>query len=223
MGRGSFGPEGQGGGVLKAGLALLASLILGQGIRLWVRRTVDRELRAEGLELPRGLRIEELLVPPVCVLIVFTALHRWGDSPSKALFFGSFLLWLVAISAVDLRTHIIPDEMVFGGLATGVLFLALGGPIPWSSALIGLVSGFGIMLALAIIGRGSLGGGDVKLGALLGLHLGWPATGAGLVVSFVAGSVVALALLLLRIKGKRDFIPYGPFFAVGSAAVLILS
>lgn len=201
----------------------MVGLLLGLAVKLWVRRTSDRELRADGLEPPVGPRIEETLIPAVIPVMMILALARWGWASPKALFFGSFLLWLVPISAVDLRTQIIPDEMILGGLTTGGLILAVFQPFSFSDGLIGLAAGFGLMLVLALIGRGAIGGGDVKLGALLGLHLGWPAVLAGLTASFIAGSAAALFLLLFRIKGRRDFIPYGPFFAVGSAVVLFLA
>ena len=82
--------------------------------------------------------------------------------------------------------------------------------------------GFGIMLAIYIASRGSTGVGDVKLGALLGGILGFPQIIAGLPIGFVLGGIAGILILLLRIKGIKEAIPFGPALIIGCALVLLL-
>ena len=68
----------------------------------------------------------------------------------------------------------------------------------------------------------AFGFGDVKLGALIGMVVGFPEVLMSLSLSFLAGGVLAVFLLLLRLKGRGDAMPYGPFLAGGAMVLLIL-
>ncbi|MSQ17800.1 MAG: hypothetical protein EXR54_09665 [Dehalococcoidia bacterium] len=81
--------------------------------------------------------------------------------------------------------------------------------------------GFAVMLVVYGVSRGGLGAGDVKLAAFLGGILGFPTIIAGLLIGFMAGGLVGLPLLLLRLKGRRDTIPYGPSLVAGAAVALL--
>jgi leader peptidase (prepilin peptidase)/N-methyltransferase len=81
--------------------------------------------------------------------------------------------------------------------------------------------GFGIMLLVYIASRGGTGAGDVKLAALLGAILGFPQIAAGLPVGFVIGGLVGMVVLVLRLKGRKDSIPFGPSLVAGTTLVLL--
>jgi leader peptidase (prepilin peptidase)/N-methyltransferase len=82
--------------------------------------------------------------------------------------------------------------------------------------------GFGVMLLVygASLGRG-LGLGDLKLAAFLGGVLGFPLIIAGLMIAFMAGGLVALALLALRLRGLKGAMPYGPALVAGATVALL--
>ena len=80
---------------------------------------------------------------------------------------------------------------------------------------------FLLFLAIALVFRGGMGGGDVKLAGVLGLLLGFPGILAALWLGIVIGGLVAVVLLALRIKGRKDEIPFGPFLALGAIAALL--
>jgi leader peptidase (prepilin peptidase)/N-methyltransferase len=86
----------------------------------------------------------------------------------------------------------------------------------------GAGAGFAIMLAIYIASRGGTGAGDVKLAALLGAILGFPQILAGLPTGFVLGGAAGIMVLLLRIKGRKETIPFGPALVIGSALVLLV-
>jgi len=82
--------------------------------------------------------------------------------------------------------------------------------------------GFGIMLAIYISSRGGTGAGDVKLGALLDAIPGFPQIIAGLPIGFVLGEITGIIILLLRIKGIKEAIPFGQALIIGCVLVLLL-
>ena len=89
----------------------------------------------------------------------------------------------------------------------------------WGSAGLGL--GFGMMLVVYLVTRGGTGAGDVKLAALLGAMLGFPQIVAGLALGYILGGIAAVVLLALRIKSRKDPIPFGPALVIGTALVVL--
>jgi leader peptidase (prepilin peptidase)/N-methyltransferase len=164
----------------------------------------------------------------------------WGvlGGPTPAFAAGAVLLaMLVAITAIDLRHQIIPDVITLPGIALGVLAGPatgrLGAALPWAGAagspllaavadsLLGIAVGGGIFLVIILASGGGMGGGDMKLGAMLGAFLGWKLALLALLLAVVTGGVVAIGLLLLGRRGRKDAIPFGPFLALGGAVAFL--
>ena len=153
------------------------------------------------------------------VLFVWCFLH-FGLSPqlAPALVFSAFM---VAITFIDLDHQIILDGMLALLAAAGLgLGLWLGQP-GWVDMLIGAGVGGGMLLVLAVVSGGGMGGGDVKFAAALGFWLGWPEILLCLLISFVVGGAISLFLLLAKLRGRKDFIPFGPFIALGAWVALL--
>jgi leader peptidase (prepilin peptidase)/N-methyltransferase len=123
---------------------------------------------------------------------------------------------LVAVSLVDFQTRRIPNGLVLALLAWAVVqVIWLAQPTPVEAGL-GLALAGGLFLVIALIGRGALGSGDVKLAAALGAVLGFPLALSGLLLGVVLGGVAALVLLITRRVGRKDPIAYGPYLALGA-------
>lgn len=123
---------------------------------------------------------------------------------------------LIVISFIDLDHFYIPDKLVLTGV---VLWAGLRVFLPFitlRNAFLGAGLGFGIMLFIYVASRGGMGFGDVKLAALIGLYLGPAPVILTLLLSFVVGAVAGISLMMLKIKGKKDMIPFGPFLALGA-------
>lgn len=148
--------------------------------------------------------------------------------PLSILWVSIFEILLLA-SLIDKRLRIIPDELsallgIAGILSVfyeinlvGPYFLLFGSvPSPWLNHLLGLAvaAGFLGLVFLITQGRG-MGFGDVKLGAVLGLILGWPGSLVFLVLSFLLGGLVGILLILFRQKEMRSSVPFGPFLSLG--------
>ena len=152
-------------------------------------------------------------------LFLVTYLH-YGLTPGlvAALVFSSFM---VAITFIDLDHQIILDGMLALLAICGLGLQLWTGSVGWVSMLIGAFVGGGLLLLLAILSRGGMGGGDVKFAAALGFWLGWPGILLGLFLGFVLGGLISLLLLVTGLRGRKDFIPFGPFIAIGAWIALL--
>ena len=152
-------------------------------------------------------------------LFFLTYLH-YGPSPAMiaAMVFSAFM---VAITFIDLDHQIILDGMLALLAVSGLVLQLMTGAVGFWSMWLGALVGGGLLLVLAIISQGGMGGGDVKFAAALGFWLGWPGILLGLFIGFVAGGAISLLLLATGLRGRKDFIPFGPFIALGAWIALL--
>jgi leader peptidase (prepilin peptidase)/N-methyltransferase len=108
-----------------------------------------------------------------------------------------------------------PGLLLPGGLS----FLPLDKPAILS-AVIGGAVGFGFFLLVFLIAPRGIGFGDVKLAGLIGLVVGWPVAVVALLLGIFIGGLAAVVLLALRLKGRKDAVPYGTFLAIGPIITL---
>ena len=128
---------------------------------------------------------------------------------------------LVTISFIDLDHQVIPDVLSLPGIAAGLAAALIPGGIPVLDSIIGAVSGGGILLLVAIVfkrltGKDGMGGGDVKLLAMIGAWMGWRALPLTILISSLTGAIVGSVFLLTAGKGLRARIPFGPFLSLGA-------
>jgi len=168
---------------------------------------------------PRYVLVE--LLTAVAAVSIYA---RFGWSAQAAVSFV-FVCALIAITFIDLDHQIIPDVISLPGIGAGFIAAVLLGEPPWTVSLIGLVLGGGILWLVAevyhrLTGREGMGGGDIKLLAMIGAFLGWRAVPVTLLLGSLTGSVVGIGLMLLRGNGARVPIPFGPFLAAGAVCAL---
>jgi len=129
---------------------------------------------------------------------------------------------IVPITFIDVDHRIIPDELSLGGVAAGILLSVLPGG-DWKGSVLGGLLGGGILYATAwgyekATGREGMGGGDIKLIAMIGAFLGWK----GALFSIFAGSLLGVAAGVIAMRkgeeGLKTAIPFGPCL---SAAALL--
>lgn len=125
-----------------------------------------------------------------------------------------FAAIMVTVAAVDVQTYSIPNVLVLAGIAALAVLVASGLRPVWRTVAGALAGGL-IMVAAALASRGGMGAGDVKISFVIGGFVGWPAILLALFAGFAAAAACGLVLMALRLKGRKDFIPFGPFLAAG--------
>jgi leader peptidase (prepilin peptidase) / N-methyltransferase len=133
-----------------------------------------------------------------------------------------YAAFLLAVLVIDLEHRRVLNVMVAPAAVVALLLSFLpGGPTP-VQALIGGALGFGVFFLLALIGRGAMGLGDVKLAGVIGLMTGYPLVVAALALGIVLGGIAAIALLVTRRAGRKGTMAYAPYLALGTIIVLLL-
>ncbi len=146
---------------------------------------------------------------------------RFGVDPLRALTGVLFAGCMIAIAFIDMDHGIIPDRISLPGIGVGIaLSLARRDLSLWQSVLGVLVCG-GFFWMVVVVSRGGMGGGDVKVGGMIGAFCGWK---LALVASFgavVSGGLVAAVLMLAGRKARKETIPFGPFLAFGAVVAYV--
>ena len=173
--------------------------------------------------IPRRLFWVEL-----ATAVIFALLY-WHYGLSPALGIMAFYACLFTIIfVVDLEHGLILNKVVYPGMVVALLLALL--PRPWltqwvvtgiTNAALGGAVGFVILLLIAIVSRGGMGWGDVKLAALIGLATGFPLVFFSLIMGAIIGGIVAVALIIAKKKTRRETIPFGPFLALAAMITLL--
>ncbi|WKA56253.1 prepilin peptidase [Planococcus shixiaomingii] len=130
-----------------------------------------------------------------------------------------FVSLLVIITVSDIAYMLIPDKVL---LPFAALLLALRFIIPldtWWDSLLGAVVGFSLLFLIAVVSKGGMGGGDIKLFFAIGLVVGTMGTLMTLFFASIIGAVVGIIQLRITKQGRKTPIPFGPSIAVGALIV----
>jgi leader peptidase (prepilin peptidase)/N-methyltransferase len=160
------------------------------------------------------------IVEAVTAALFAAAWLRFGGDVRQFIVAVVFLAALMAITVIDLRHQIIPDAITLPGVVAGFVATVATDRISWMDSVVGILLGSGLFVAVIVLSRGGMGGGDLKLGAMLGAFLGWQALLVALFIAVMLGGLSAVVLLASRRLARKDAIPFGPFLAIGGAVAL---
>jgi leader peptidase (prepilin peptidase) / N-methyltransferase len=173
--------------------------------------------------IPRKLMWVEL-----ATAVIFALLY-WHYGLSAELGVMAFYACLfIIIFVIDLEHSLILNKVVYPGMVAALL-LALY-PWPWFNESIGMrvayaalggAAGFAVFLLIALVSRGGMGWGDVKLAALMGLATGFPLVFLAIIMAAILGGIVAVALMIAKKRTRRQTIPFGPFLALAAMVTLL--
>jgi leader peptidase (prepilin peptidase)/N-methyltransferase len=172
--------------------------------------------RACGTRISPVYPAVELVTGALAVALFF----RLGPTLAFAGYFA-FAAALVTITFIDLDHRIIPDVISLPGIAVGLAVSFVSPLVRPFDAVLGVLAGGGFLLAIAagyqaIRGQEGMGGGDIKLLAMIGAFLGWQSIFVTLMVASVVGSVIGIGLMLYQRADAKLAIPFGPFLACGA-------
>lgn len=148
-------------------------------------------------------------------VLFLLAFYTWGLSWTTLAMMVFFSLLMVT-TVIDLYHQIIPDGVLLVGGLLGVplVFLQSLDQLKWGA--MGFLAAGVLLYVIAIISKGGMGGGDIKLAAVMGLYLGLKPVAVALLLAFMLGGLVGILLLVSGKKGRKDAVPFGPFLALGA-------
>lgn len=131
----------------------------------------------------------------------------------------------IALALIDLDVHRLPDVIVLPSYAVMTALLL----VDWNlhallRAFEGAVALFAFFYLIAVVAKGAMGFGDVKLAGVLGgamAYLSWGTLLTGAFLAFIVGSVVGVLLMSIGKAGRKTAIPFGPFMILGAVAAVL--
>ena len=180
--------------------------------------------------IPRRLPMVEAVTA-----LLFTAVYlRFGLGMEFVVLAAGVSLMLI-VALIDLERGLILNRIMFPSVVVLVMLAPFWSELGLSrtfldsqtmlaSLLNSLVAGAGAFLVFLGIGLAfpaGMGGGDIKLAGVMGLLLGLPGVLIAVWIAVISGGGVAISLLMLHKKDRKDSMPFGPFLALGAAAVLL--
>jgi leader peptidase (prepilin peptidase)/N-methyltransferase len=129
---------------------------------------------------------------------------------------------LLGIGVTDARHYLIPDEFTWGGLVIGLAVSLAGGWQGFLTAVLGAAAGFGLLYAVGaggkwIFSEDAMGGGDIKMMAMVGSFVGWK----GVLLTIFSGALLGTLIFLPLSLRKKRLVPFGVFLAVGAAVTFV--
>ena len=157
-------------------------------------------------------------------LFGLASVHAFGPTVQAGVVFV-FIATLIVVTFIDLDHRIIPDRISLPGIPFFFLAAFALPAIAWQARAIGIAAGGGILFAVAwiyhrITGREGMGGGDIKLLAMIGAMIGWQGILVTIFAASLLGTLGGLLAMLKSGKGMRLAIPFGPFLAGGAIIYL---
>lgn len=136
-----------------------------------------------------------------------------------------FVAVLIVVAFIDMDHQIIPDSITLPGMPFSMLAAVFMMDIPFLESLSGLIAGGGVLYLIALSyaflrKREGMGGGDIKLLAMIGAFLGWKSLICVMLISSLSGVMVGITLIALRKQGMKDAVPFGPFLALAAVVWL---
>ena len=192
---------------------ILLGLLIGMVLDVIINRISCNIAEGKTLKIEqKRFKFINISIVTLCVVTFLISFLKFGLNIS---FFKAIVLdsMLIVVSFIDLKYRLIPNVIVMGTLISGLLFGLLGGNSFFSS-IIAMFVGGGIMFLLALVPH-AIGGGDIKFMFALGTFLSAPKIIFTLLFAFIFAAVASLILLLFKIKGRKDHIPFAPFLSLG--------
>jgi leader peptidase (prepilin peptidase)/N-methyltransferase len=151
-------------------------------------------------------------------------------------FLFAFVSAMIVITFIDFDFQIIPDAITLPGIVIGMISASfilpdpfhytsllnegIEGIVGFKNSLIGFLLGGGLYYLIAVLSRGGMGGGDIKMMAMVGAFIGWKAVLLTTFIGSLVGSIVGIFLMVFKGKGRKTKIPFGPFLALGAIITL---
>ncbi|MDD5433893.1 MAG: A24 family peptidase, partial [Nitrospira sp.] len=148
--------------------------------------------------------------------------REFGLSP-EFIIYAVFFSSLVVVSVIDLYYKILPDIITLPGIILGLTLSTFILSTGFKNSVAGVIIGGGLFYIIAVVSRGGMGGGDIKLIAMIGAFLGWTNVIITIMLASFLGAIVGIFMMIFFGKGRKYAIPFGPFLAIGGIISLFFS
>jgi leader peptidase (prepilin peptidase)/N-methyltransferase len=161
------------------------------------------------------------VVELVAGLFAVALFAREGLALQEGLILYVLVVTLLVVTFIDIDYQIIPDAITYPGIVIGFLSSFVLENITYKESLLGIAVGGGLLLLVAsgyyfLTKKEGMGGGDVKLLAMIGAFLGWQAAIFTIMVGSAIGTVLGIAMALRTQGGRSLAVPFGPFLSLGA-------
>jgi len=177
---------------------------------------LKRQCRNCGVPISWQYPLVELAMALLSLGLVF----KFGLTPALPVYFV-FTAALLIVIVIDFYHKIIPDIITLPGMVIGFACSFFNPVLTWQESGIGLLIGGGVLYTVAagyylFTRREGMGGGDIKLLAMIGAFLGWPSLPFVVFGSSILGALVGIGAMAKQKKGGKTMIPYGPFLSIAA-------
>ena len=153
--------------------------------------------------------------------LLFVCLWEYFGPSWKSLSLALDCSLFLLIAIIDLKYRLVLNVLIYPAAVLMLLFHSISPGKDILIVLLGGAVGLSPFLLVALVRPGSMGGGDVKLAALIGLTVGFPQVLWALTLGILAGGITALLLIITRRWGLKSHIPYAPFLCLGAMMALV--
>ncbi len=165
-----------------------------------------------------------LVVEVLSGIAALSVLFRFGLTLEGLVYF-IFIASLLVITFIDIDHRIIPDIITLPGIPIGLVASFALPKVTLLSSVLGLLAGGGSLWGVAwayhrITGKDGMGGGDIKLLAMIGTIVGWQGVIFTIFVSSAVGTIIGMTVMLVKGKNMKFAVPFGPFLAIGAMAYI---
>jgi leader peptidase (prepilin peptidase) / N-methyltransferase len=166
------------------------------------------------------IAVRYVLVETAAGVLLAGLVWQYGVSVAT-LRFAVLALTLLVVFFIDLEWNIIPNVITYPGILLGLILSGVSGMLP--TAAVACLGAGSVFLLVGILSRGGMGGGDIKLAAMIGAYLGVSGVVVALFLAVAIGAGAGLLLIALRLRTRKDMIPFGPALAVGALIAVFAS
>ena len=200
---------------------LLALVITFVG-NIWINYLYPKALERDSLSFPKQIpQRAKWRKPLLCISLLLCFGKAWSLSSMPALPYLLIAISLLLFMTItDFEQQVILNEMVSVFSLLGLCY-TLHLQLSLQDRVLAALGGGLLFLFLAFISNGAIGGGDIKLIAALGLWLGIKALITVIIYGAIAGGIAALLLLLSKRVTRKQYLAYGPYFALSSIGILL--
>ena len=200
-------------------LLTLAATMIGSA---WIDHLYPKSQKRDSLSFPEEINARSKHRKTLLFLLLLVCFYKaWNLLSFPDLCYTiiavSFLLY---ITVTDFEQHVILDEMLLVFAVLGFCY-SLHLRLPVLNHILACVGGGLFFLLLAVISKGAIGGGDIKLISVLGLWLGASSLLSVIVYGAMAGGIAALFLLLCHKIKRNQYLAYGPYFALSAVGIML--